>query len=158
VLARLVIGGVDLKYRYLEQLVERTQVSEFMDRFEVQRLLMPHRQELLEWVYDTIAESCRSRGIHSMWIYLPMIEGTDSMSVEAARFSETARRAGFASVHDFSEVMRDNPPEVTWLAYPRDYHLSVQGHRMVADLLFEGIVTDPGLRRLMASRLTSDTP
>lgn len=98
------------------------------------RRMREEKKSLLEWTYREMAARCRAHGVEPILACLPILSDHD-MDLEAADVLGIARAAGFQTM-DLSGVYDGYAPESLHLA-PWDDHPNVQGHRLVADRLYE---------------------
>ncbi|MFN0179887.1 MAG: SGNH/GDSL hydrolase family protein [Gemmatimonadales bacterium] len=142
--AKMVLAGVELPYDYLREVVSRAGVTKDLSEPEATKRLQAHHLEIMAWTLGQIADRCRERGIHPVFIYLPATR-TVRPEEAFARSAPLAREAGFATV-DLSTVY-DGPPLEEIVVAPYDFHPNQRGHRIIADLLYEQLRARPDLVR-----------
>jgi hypothetical protein len=99
--------------------------------------LRPHREAILEGVYRTVVDDCRSRGVVSVWLLLPRV-GKPSPLADRERLVRLARSAGFSRIVDLSDAF-DGLDPVGLAIGPDDFHPNAQGHARLADRLDEAL-------------------
>jgi hypothetical protein len=104
------------------------------------RRLMVHGEAILTRYYRAIVEQCRAAGVRPVWVYLPGLELT-SYSADRAALFNAAQRAGFTII-DLSGVYDGRNP-ATLRVEEADYHPNAEGHRLVAQRLFDALVALP---------------
>jgi len=140
-LAELVIGGNDLQYPFLEEVVKKAGLDASMSSLEIERKLKPFMPALVKWVYYRIADQCRKNGAKPVWVFLPAID--DPMAPEELKtISQMAENAGFLtlSLQDvYKNHILDSVKLSSW-----DNHPNVKGHQIIAGQLFERLVKKSG--------------
>jgi hypothetical protein len=141
-LAELVNKRLPIPYPRLQAIVDQSGVRPEMDETTALKHLEPHGGEILQAVYDYIAEGCRQNGIRPVWIFLPQVrEGSWQEETPAAL--QAARSAGFAVI-DLEDVYRGRDIATLRLA-EWDDHPNVLGHRLVADRLYAAFAANPAV-------------
>jgi hypothetical protein len=153
--AKMVRAGVELPYDYLREIVARAAVTPDLSEPEATKRLQAHHLEIMAWTLDQIAERCRTRGIHPVFIYLPATR-TVRPEEAFARSAPLAREAGFDTV-DLSTAY-DGPPLEEIVVAPYDFHPNQRGHRIIADLLYGQLSARPGLVRGPAPAAPAPAP
>lgn len=125
-------------------------VTKRMDMEVAMAKLRPHREELLLWVYRRMVDDCRQRGVLPIAVFIPIPTKTSPETLlDMKRQVAVAREAGF-EVIDLLDVYDSVPAlDALWIAQ-WDQHPNAEGHRMLADRLYAGL-----LREL---RLNSSAP
>ena len=110
-----------------------------MDEGVIREKLKPYREELLAWVYGRIVAECRDRGVVPIAGFIPhATHDPERDRREAARQLEIAREAGFVAI-DITDVYNSiSDMKEVWLA-EWDHHPNVEGHRLIADRLYDGL-------------------
>jgi hypothetical protein len=96
------------------------------------RQIQPHRDEIQRWVYQRIADVCRSQGAVPVWVFVPSLGGDNPTSFEF--LANLAIESGFEAIDlrgcfDGADV--NSLSLATW-----DLHPGVRGHQLIADRLF----------------------
>ncbi|NNE43511.1 MAG: hypothetical protein HKN12_04840, partial [Gemmatimonadetes bacterium] len=104
------------------------------DQDEAIRRLGEHRSALLEWVYREFAEECRSRDVKPLWAFLSLPGRTPDPALIDDQV-RLAKESGFIT-WDLRDVYDGHDPETLQIA-PWDWHPNPEGHRIIADRLFE---------------------
>ncbi len=135
-LAELVHKRIDIPYDGLRRILDDAGVVPGMDEPTARRLLTPRGREVLSYVYGHIATEARTRGMATLWIFLPQVrEGT--WQEETPEAVEIAQGAGFTIIN-LEDVYRGHDIDDVRLA-PWDDHPNAFGHRLIADRLFAGL-------------------
>lgn len=101
------------------------------------RALAPHRWELLEAAYRTVAADCRARGIPCLWVLIPRV-GRIVGPLEHGRLVDVARSAGFTAVIDLSDTFDGRDPAALAI-HPSDFHPNAEGHALLAGRIEEAL-------------------
>ncbi len=109
--------------------------------------MKPHSEALLLWVYQEFVKRCNERGVTPMAAFIPhmlSISNEPETMARKARQMELAREAGFVVLdmthaYDGAKDMR-----ALWIA-PWDSHPNAEGHRMLADALYQALTTQTTL-------------
>ena len=109
--------------------------------------MKPYSESLLLWTYQEIVRRCQERGVVPMAAYIPHmtdVSGESETMARKARQMEIARQAGFV-VLDLTHAY-DGAPDMhkLWIA-PWDSHPNAEGHRMLADALYQALTTQTTL-------------
>lgn len=135
-LTRLIQEEKPIPYRPLRQLLEQTDLSPDDARTDIHQRLSPHMDEIIQWSFVEIAAACQERGITPVWLFVPTtdeVEGLDEAQFD--RLSGFARDAGFLVLNlegAYHGYDKDTLQLAAW-----DEHLSITGHQLVADRLYE---------------------
>jgi D-alanyl-lipoteichoic acid acyltransferase DltB (MBOAT superfamily) len=130
-------NGWSLEFPEVRRIVAEAGLQRGMTHDEMERRLLPHGDALVRWVYGRIAELCRTRGVEVWWTHVPL--PLDNLAPGSPERLETlARQAGF-------EVIGAGDPyagrEARRLILAEwDRHPNAQGHRLLAEHLYPGVV------------------
>jgi hypothetical protein len=136
-LAEAVSRGVDLPHEELREVARRAGVAPRTPESVASRRLLPFREELLAWVFETVVTRCQERGIVPVLIFLPQVD-PGGWREETPTILRLAREAGF-TVLDLDDVYDGEPIDSIRLA-PWDNHPNARGHQLVADRLHRELV------------------
>jgi hypothetical protein len=130
----------ELPYPDLRAIIQPAGVTSEMDEGVIREKLRPYSDELLAWVYGRIVAECNERGVVPVVGFIPhATHDPERDRREAARQVEIAREAGFLVI-DMTDVYNSvSDMKEVWLA-EWDHHPNVEGHRMIADRLYTGLV------------------
>ena len=116
----------------LQALLARAGVTPGMVQNEAQRKLDPLRREILQIVYQSIADRSRAAGAKPVLVFLPQVrEG--SWQEETPEILQVAQAASFEIV-DLADVYSGHDISTLRLA-EWDDHPNKLGHRLVADAI-----------------------
>jgi hypothetical protein len=106
----------------------------------------PFEPALVAWSFRKIAEECRAIGAKPVCIFMPLAyEITDeapfSSNKKVALLLSLARNAGFDLI-DLSNMYNQQDPRTLILDEPWK-HSNTSAHRLIADVLFKQLTTDP---------------
>jgi hypothetical protein len=136
-LADILMDGVPIPYPELESKIAAAGVLPGMDRPTILRLLRQHEEQLLSWVYDSLAQRCVENGMRPVWIYLPPLYPTRGEPEEYARARQLAEAAGFEII-DLSDIFEGEDVDSLSLA-DWDRHPNAKAHKLIADRLYSAI-------------------
>ncbi len=109
-------------------------------RTELNRVLAPHSQAILEWALVTIADAARRMGALPVYAQVPLpYESTESFG--KIEMPVLARDAGF-TVIDARDVFEGLQLE-DLVVDGADHHPNGAGHRVIADRLYAELVASP---------------
>ena len=137
-LAEVVRKRVAIPFPELSAIVAESGAQPDMNETELERRLEPFAGRILEYVYRTLAERCREKGIAAVWIFLPQVR-PGNWQEETPEAERLARAAGFAIVN-LQDVYAGQAVETVRLA-EWDDHPNRLGHRLVADRLYAELAT-----------------
>jgi hypothetical protein len=129
-LAKAVYRRVTIPYEGLKAIAANAAGSPSEDAAAAR--LRPHGREIVSWAYRHIAAQSAANGIRPMWMFLP---APHRDRARIGYLKQAADEAGFQTF-DFSDVFvgrdlgRLTVSEV-------DYHPNAEGHRVLADRLYE---------------------
>jgi hypothetical protein len=132
-LAEVVSKGIAIPYAQLRDLVRKAGVVESTSEAVASRRLLPFRNEILAWTYQSIVARCRDRNIVPVLIFLPQVEAS-GWQQEASDILRIAKEAGFV-ILDLSDVFRGYDVASIRLA-EWDNHPNAKGHQLVAAQLY----------------------
>src|SRR5262249_37554401 len=69
-LASSIRAGVYIPYEYLHEMAAKAGVDRNTPAGIAEKRLQPYSQDILSWVYGRIAQECRKRGAHPIWVYV----------------------------------------------------------------------------------------
>ncbi len=123
-----------MPFDYLKDLLQRASVSLGIPEVVAIRRLMPFRNQLLTWTYQTIVNQSRQHNMVPVLIFLPQV--TDGVwREETPEILRIAREAGF-QVLDLSDVYSKYDASAVRVA-EWDDHPNQKGHKIVAARLYE---------------------
>ena len=145
VFMNLVQDGISLP-PFLQELQQRTGLTADMSIAEARRRLTPEvGEEILQWSYARIIETCREQGILPVWIFVPRTDGIRYGETEAY-LRAFAEEAGFLTLSldgAYGDVDRETIQLVPWDQHPNEY-----GHRLLADRLYSVLTAHADALRL----------
>ncbi len=127
-------ANVEIPFDGLRALVSSKGVDATTSEILVGRRLGPHGQEVLQWVYGEIVRQCRTRGVLPVWVFMPTLEGSAD-DQDPTELERLAKEAGFLTL-SLADAYKAHSREALWVA-PWDHHPNAEGHRLIADKLFE---------------------
>ena len=136
-LVRVALEGVEIPYPYLRDLLAETGVGSDTSQTVATRSLMPHREDVLEWVYRRIVELSQENGIVPVLTLFDEAPGITDQRDMATTLA-IAERAGFV-VMDLRNLYDGYEPEDIILA-EWDEHPNALGHRIIAEAMVEELI------------------
>ncbi len=132
-MAEVIRKGIEIPYRELQEIVERSGAVPGMDEPTATKALLPFGSEILAATYRRIASQAREQDIVPVWIFLPQVrQGTWQDATAGA--VQIAREAGFIVIN-MEDVYDGQDIEEIRLA-EWDEHPNSLGHRLVAERLY----------------------
>ena len=131
--------GATWPYEELETIRIESGVKRGMTDAEIQRRLQPYGQTLVEWGYRHMVETCRVHHIVPVWVFManprrPVDEK------ELAAIEAVAREAGFEILS--SRGAFDGHAMESMRITPWDAHPNAKAHRLLADKLYEQLLSN----------------
>jgi hypothetical protein len=112
-------------------------------RQAAERRLHPHRYQLLEWIYQRMADESRAHQAIPVWVFLPALDAMPDHA-EIDRLAEIARRAGLVVV-DLHHVYDGLDPRTLRIGQA-DRHPNPAGHGLVGRALDSALRATPALQ------------
>jgi hypothetical protein len=135
-LSNRVRAGRTVPYPELAEIARKAGVREGMEQPDAFRRLKPYGPELVQWALGRIAEDARSRQA-SLVLFVRDMPAETSDPVQP--IVEFARGLGYAVVDARDAYAGRNPQELLLAEW--DKHPNALGHRLIADRLFDELVT-----------------
>jgi hypothetical protein len=144
---REVIRGATGVYKHpwseLDEVARSAGIEEGMDYSVARTKLSPHREQLLGWVYARIVEECARHGILPVFLCIPQPRDESPEFQKDIRAQiDIARENGFIvlDIRDAYASVSDRYRDL-WIA-PWDLHANAEGHRILADRLYEAMTVE----------------
>ena len=156
-LVSVIREGIRISDPHVQTVILDAGVNRDMPRAEISRRLDSYIPELLRWSYTSMSELFREQGIEHVAFVLPRVidAGNDNiMGLERA--VRQLRESGFET-YNLGDVYGDLPVASLWLG-PWDEHPNPQGHRLIADRIFQDLVKGGHLNvtRLQAGEIVRE--
>jgi hypothetical protein len=127
------------EYRgYLSQVYEKAGVRAGMPDIVIQNRLQAQIPEIYEWTLRRFREQCEQRGIRALVVYRPQ-PAEESERKEYAEFVRITKLAGLDFL-DLLPAFAGVEDRGTLILAEWDTHTNAEGHRLLADALYEGLV------------------
>jgi hypothetical protein len=136
-LAHVTHSRIDVPFPGLQDIAARAGLEAGMSEDEASRRLTPFREELLDWLYHYVVETCHRNGVTPVWLFIPQTYG-GSWKEETSAAAEIAEKAGFVTI-DLRDLYDGHDVQTLQLA-EWDAHPNARGHELIADRFFEGIL------------------
>ena len=141
-LAEVLHKRLPIPYPALQAIIDKSGARAGMDEAAALKLLQPHGADILQAVYNQIAQRCIELKIRPVWVFLPQVrEGT--WQEETPQTVQIATAAGFAIIN-LADVYRGRDIASLRLA-EWDDHPNVLGHQLVADALYRALAANPAI-------------
>lgn len=137
-LRELIERDVLLEDPNLAKMVQTSGARSGMSKSEIEALLEPHLQDIVEWSLGEIVGQCRRNNVLPVAVLIPTVSGTDWKDEELASIELSARDAGL-SIVDLKGVF-DGQDRKAMLVAPWDTHPSALAHRLIADRMYEALL------------------
>jgi hypothetical protein len=140
-LVTLVSHGADLKHDRLRALVDEAGIRRGQRRSIMAERLAPHRDETLAGCLREMIASVRSSGAALVAVTVPQPGHADVLDerVEPLRAVLAEERVPVVELITAFDAVDD--PRTLWVR-PYDRHPTSDGHRMLFEMLYDGIVSD----------------
>jgi hypothetical protein len=137
--------NIPMPMPYLEDIVRRSGLKPTMTEQEMLEAIEPFEKELLEKSYATLYEQCRQAGIIPVWAYWPTVNMRPHFLLEKDKVKALAEAAGFAVI-DLTGVYDGLDPQSLRVSAD-DNHPNAEGHRLVAEALYQWFTSTRFLHR-----------
>ncbi|MFO1091850.1 MAG: hypothetical protein U0992_00860 [Planctomycetaceae bacterium] len=139
--ARLLWNGLPLPSPHMQAVADAAGISADMPEGAIASQLQSHRVEMLQAVYQTFVEECRSRGVLPVYVYMPIPGSVEEDP--GPQFLSLAERAGFVTCDltgwaTGAKLADLFPPDDT-------EHPTPLGHRLIAQALLQLVKQRPEL-------------
>ncbi|MEZ4701199.1 MAG: SGNH/GDSL hydrolase family protein [Rhodothermales bacterium] len=138
-----VLDGKQIDVPYIRQILDELGVTSQMDRPEARRLLFTRGEEMVEKGYARIAELSREHGAVPVLVCLPNTRRPFEDN-EIVFLRGLADRLGLRFV-DLRTAYDGHDVEGLVVA-PWDAHPNREGHRLIADVLYDQLLAQPDLQ------------
>ena len=136
-MARLVKHGRFLDYEVYEQIKRKSGARQSMGNLELRRRLEPYGREGVKWTYQRIGKLAQEMDAKVIWLHLPTTDSPMS-DREKAWLIDLATQLDFTIV-DLGDLWEGRDLSLLTLS-KSDGHPNGNGHRIIADRLFESLV------------------
>jgi hypothetical protein len=134
--------GSEIPYDYLRQIAAESGIKADMTASEAERRMKPYGRELVAWTYQQVVLRAKEKGIVPIWVFVPTLESPLNIQEKAA-LEEIAQEAGFMTI-DLSDLYEGQDIS-TLIVADWDKHPNARGHRLIADRLYQALVTDSAI-------------
>ena len=121
---------VELTYDFFKQLKIKATIDSEVSEEENLRRIKPYREEILQWCYQRMGDSCRANSIVPVWVFLPTTKRIDRAASDIAEMAPLAEKAGFVRLV-IEQPYRGQPFEDIVLS-EWDAHPNSKAHRGIA--------------------------
>lgn len=133
-LAELIKQKIDLQYPFLKEVVLLSGSKATMCNLEIEHRLKPFMPVIIKWIYGHVGSICRQKHIKPLWLFLPVID--DPMDgLELQMIKKASKEAGFLTF-TLEDVYKNHNLDSLKLS-PWDNHPNIEGHKLIADQLYE---------------------
>jgi hypothetical protein len=133
-LAALFREEIPIPYGFIREIGERANVDPWIPRQDAYRRTAPLAEELVEKTYAAFGEAARARGYRTYWLYLPMPQRLETRE-EVESLFQWAQAGGMETL-DLVELWQGRDLTNLRVA-PWDRHPNAEGHRIMADAIYE---------------------
>jgi hypothetical protein len=135
-LAEVIRKRINVPYESLREIAQRANIDTETTEAIATRRLKPFQEEILSWLYHSIVDACRSRGVQPVWLQLPL-PMKQQFVVQNENNLEYAKAAGFLII-DLSGVYADQDVSTLQLT-EWDSHPNAKAHRLIATKLYNAL-------------------
>lgn len=141
------LKGRDLRYAYVREVVDSAGVSQKDELFRLKRRLMPLKQALLTACYRHLGEWSRQVRV-PVAVALLRLEVAPDVDPLLEWSESVAREQELIPIRVFN-AFAGGEPAAMYLATEKDRHPSAKAHALLADDLYEQLLTEPQTRNLL---------
>lgn len=141
------LKGRDLRYPYVREVVESAGISQQDELFRLKRRLMPLKQALFTACYRHLGEWSRQSRI-PVAVALLRLEVAPRIDPLLEWAESVASEEGLIPIRVFN-AFTGGDPDTMYLAHEKDRHPSAKAHALLADDLYEQLLTEPQTRNLL---------
>jgi hypothetical protein len=152
-LVKRVRRGLDLHYDFLREIAARARVDSTQSTTRIRQRVRPRREELVSAILGELHAIGEREGVPVVLANFRL--RVDPIHPEMIRQSELSRMAGLPTIEVF-DAYEGQSGEEMYLT-PTDAHPSVKAHALLADELYEDLLADEGIRRLLLEPLQRRT-
>jgi len=136
-MANMVSAGRKVPYPPLEEVLHRAGVLPTMERDEIRERIEPYAYEIMGWTLRYMFATSQELDLPMLALFVPIVDDFESATNRERhqRLRRLALDAGL-DVASLDGVYGDTDRSELQVA-PWDHHLSVRGHRLVADGLYQ---------------------
>jgi D-alanyl-lipoteichoic acid acyltransferase DltB (MBOAT superfamily) len=139
-LANSARAGGNIPFEGLREIVQKTGIVAGMEETPAVKLILPHRAEILSWIYGDLVKRSKMNGIVPVFVFVPQVrEGT--WQEETPEILEIASRAGFHVVN-LAEMYKGQDINAIRIG-EWDDHPNVRGHQLIAARLYDALQAKP---------------
>ena len=128
-------AGVEFPYPEFERIKKESGIAVDVNLTERERSIQPYRDWLVEWSLDKIATVARDAATVPSFVLLPRTLARDPMAEEIPKLLQAAEDRGFVVMNLEGVWTKEEVPSVQIAPY--DAHPNVEGHRRIANRLWE---------------------
>jgi lysophospholipase L1-like esterase len=141
-LEQLVADGVDLKYPFLRDVVQRARLTPDERPGAADAKLAPYRMEILRWAITTIRDHARAQGSHLIVLLVPTVRETASLKQDFSGVSDLTRELGVPAI-DLLDAFADVADPGAFRVSTENVHPNGAGHRRLFERLYEALGSPP---------------
>ncbi|MBI2421401.1 MAG: hypothetical protein HYV27_01135 [Candidatus Hydrogenedentes bacterium] len=143
-LVQRVKSGREFTDPFVLDILKKANVSQEMDESVLKIRLSNYGSELLDWSLKRFADSCRKRGVTSVWIYMPEKGRISFSDRDIKEIFASAENAGFDLILDYSGAYKGySDAELSVSDF--DDHPNDLSHRLLADRIYETMKSNEAL-------------
>jgi hypothetical protein len=141
-LSRVMRANIEVPYPELREMLEAKGISARTSGISMRSQLRQMAPELQSWVWNQMKRECAKRGISLQVVILPRADQMRIDEEHLAEMADFARKSGLP-VFDLSKAFRGAVDRRTVAVAPGDAHPNAEGHRMLADALYQQMLAAP---------------
>lgn len=133
-LSKLILNGVDLKYKPLKEAKISSGATQNMSRQQIVKRVLPYSRTIMDWGYQELSEICSEKNIKIVWAFIPT--PTDKLPrLNYQKFSEMAAKNNFiifdlSSVYDGYDIQEISVSK-------NDLHPGIMGHQLITKIFLK---------------------
>jgi hypothetical protein len=153
-LARCLRERLPIPYEFPLEILREARVTERTERGLAWERLQPYKAKLLGWAYGRVVEECRAIGALPVAVFVPVPNNVIHNGLtNVAQQTRLMAKAGFVTA-DFSHLFDGLDPR-DYMLTDTFHHMNASAHQLVADLLFNLLVTDTNINLAAFAREAS---
>jgi hypothetical protein len=141
-LSRVIRAGIEVPYPEVREMLEDKGINARSSGLAMRSQLRQLAPELQGWIWSHMKRECDKRGITLQVVILPRADQMRVDEEHLAEMADFARRSGLP-VFDLAKAFRGAQDRRTVAVAPGDAHPNVEGHRMLAEALYEQMIASP---------------
>jgi hypothetical protein len=155
-LSRVIRANIEIPYPEVREMLEAQGISARTSGIAMRSQLRQMAPELQRWIWSRMKRECDKRGITLQVVIIPRADQMRIDEEHLAKMADFARDSGLP-VFDLSKAFRGATDRRTVAVAPGDAHPNAEGHRLLADALYQQIVAEPSWQAELGAAASAAT-